>query len=241
MLFAYLSSELSLEAARATFTSNLDFLSTHFQQNSSNHEYVHQSFARILHYHVSQVGRFKPSTIRSFLTESITQFPQNTIFLALYAWIESRSRIDDRVRSVMRDIVLAGHRNKRIEDQENIISHFFAIYSELSRGINLGSNTSAIRSSFERAVASGCGAAHSAALWKLYFLFEHSRGDLQLAKSVFYRALRACPWAKELYLLSFEYLPSVMDAQDLKGVYADLVERELRIHSSLELDELLKL
>lgn len=239
ILFAYLSNELSLVEAHATFTSNLKFLSIRCFPSSSTHEYVHQAFAKLLHYHVTKTSRFKPSMIRSFLEESVIQFPQNTIFLGLYAIIESYSRIDDRVRSIMRDVVLTRHSNRRTEDRESVISHFFAIYSEISRGLELGSNTSTIRSTFEHAVTSTCGAP-CAGLWKLYFSFEHSHGDYQMAKSVFHRGVRACPWAKELYLLAFHCLGMVMSKEDLRGLYTTMLEKELRVLARPELEDIFR-
>ena len=130
----------------------------------------------------------------------------------------------------MRDVVLT---NKQQSKEENVISHFFAIYTELNRGVALGSNVHAIRGTFERAVESKCGA-HNAGLWKLYFVFERDKGELQRAKVVFYRAMRACPWVKDIYMLAFEDLRDVMDERELMGVYDMLGEKELRIHVSLE-------
>ena len=57
------------------------------------------------------------------------------------------------------------------------------------------------------------------------------------AKAIFYRAIRACPWVKELYLLPFEYLrdgPDGMSAAHLRGIYDLMVEKELRIHVDLD-------
>ena len=71
-------------------------------------------------------------------------------------------------------------------------------------------------------------------MWKLYFLFECERGGLQRARAVFYRAVRACPWAKELYLLAFERLGKEMSIRELKGVFEMVVEKELRVFVGLE-------
>ena len=71
-------------------------------------------------------------------------------------------------------------------------------------------------------------------MWKLYFLFECEKGGLQRASAVFYRAVRACPWVKELYLLAFERLGKEMSIAELKSVYEMVVERELRVFVSLE-------
>ena len=233
VLLTYLSSSLSLESALSCFTSNFSLFTSRLSPQSPILEVFHQSRAKLLYHHVAHTHSFKPSLIRSTLSESICLFPQNTIFLSLYAWNESRFRIDDRVRSVIQNVVLSSTTPGDRQPAESVISHFFAIYTELHRGIDLGSNTHTIRGTFERAVDSNCGK-QSAGLWKLYFLFEHSRGEKQRAKRVFYRAISSCPWAKELYLLAFEYLRDTVTLRDLRGVYEAMVEKGLRVHVSLE-------
>ena len=89
-----------------------------------------------------------------------------------------------------------------------------------------------MRGSFERALRSK-GAAHSASLWKLYFLFEYENGDTKRARDVFYRGMRACPWVKEIYMLAFECLGEEMSEADLRGVYEMMLDKGLRIHVTL--------
>ena len=235
ILFAYLRNAQSLSAATSAFKSNIALLSSHIPSKSSSHEYLHQCFARLLHYHATHTHLFKPSDIRSLLAENIAQFPHNTIFLSLYAWNEARFRIDDRVRSVVKEFVLGGSDETRSKAQNSVIPHFFAIYMELHRGVTFGSNICTIRSAFERAVESDSGR-HCAGLWKLYFLFEHSRSEADRAKTVFWRSVRACPWVKDLYMLAFEHLRGgkVMGEADLRGIYELLGEKELRVHVGLE-------
>ena len=235
MLFAYLRNGQSLSAATSAFKSNIALLSTPVSPTSSNHEYLHQSFGRLLYYHATHTHLFKPADIRSLLAESIAQFPQNTIFLSLYGWNEARFRIDDRLRSVVKELVLDGGGKIGNKPQDSVVPHFFAIYSELHRAVTFGSNDSTVRSTFERAVESDSGV-HCAGLWKLYFLFEHSRYEAERAKMVFWRGLRACPWAKDLHMLAFEYLggETGMDEADLRGIYELLGEKELRRHVRVE-------
>lgn len=229
-LFTYLKNSQSLSAATSVFRSNLILLSK--ASHSTARELLHQSFARLLYHHVTQTRLFKPSDIRSILAESIAEFPQNTIFLSLYSWNEARFRIDDRVRSIVKDVVLAKDDTKG-KHQESVIPHFFAVYAELHRGTTFGCNTSTIRSTFERAVCSSSGM-HCAGLWKLYFLFELSREEVVRAKFVYWRGIRACPWAKELYLLAFEHLRSVMGDAEFWGIYELMGEKELRVHVGLD-------
>ncbi|MCJ1250171.1 hypothetical protein MMC30_007397 [Trapelia coarctata] len=232
-LLEYLANSHSIEAALSCFKIQVTLLSSRLPHSSQAHESLHQSRAKLLYYHTSQTHSFRPGVIRSTLEESIKLFPQNTIFLSLYAWNESRFRIDDRVRSIVHDVVLSSHEGGRSGISESVVSLLFSVYTELTRSTATGSNVHCIRASFERAVENPCGK-HSAAMWKLYFLFEHSRGDVQKAKMVFYRAVRACPWVKELYLLPFEYLRGVMPVVEAKGIYQMLVEKELRVFVSLD-------
>ena len=70
-------------------------------------------------------------------------------------------------------------------------------------------------------------------------LFEQSTGDIERAKAVFWRGLRACPWVKDLYLLAFDYLRDAMEHEELEGVYELLEQKGLRVH--VELEDFLKL
>ena len=236
VLLHYMKSSRSLSVAALAFKSNCVELTNRGLDDNSIYESFHQSFARLLYYHATKTRLVKPSEIRSLLTGSIQLFPQNTIFLSLYAWNESRFRIDDRVRSVLQDVILSGNQDiKRRRRRDSVIMHFFAIYSEMNRGLTFGSNVLTIRGTFERAVNSKSGG-HCAGLWKLYFLFELSKDGMGKAKGVFWRAVRACPWAKNLYLLAFQYLrdPGGLSDNDLRSIYELMGEKGLRIHVSFE-------
>ncbi|MCJ1352935.1 MAG: hypothetical protein MMC33_002919 [Icmadophila ericetorum] len=231
VLLTYLTNGSSLDALLSCFNSNAELYKSRLPQASQAYELLHQSRAKILHHHVASKRAFKPALIRSTLAESINIFPHNTIFLSLYAWNEARFRIDNRVQTVIHNVISSSNSSSLTE---SIITHFFAIYTELSRSIIEGSNTHTIRSTFERAVESTIGK-HSAALWKLYLLFECEKvRDMERAKRVFYRGIRACPWVKEMYMLAFRYLRGVMSVEELKGVYRAMEEKGLRIHVSLD-------
>ena len=233
VLLTYFRDPSTLAVAVTVFHSNLNLFRTAVSTDDSSQEWLHQSFARLIYHHATHTNIVKPAEIRCLLAKSVATFPQNTIFLSLYAWNETRFRIDDRVRSIVRDIVLGSG----IESSagKNLIAHFFAIHTELCRGTAFGSNANATRASFERAVESQAGA-HCAGLWKTYFRFEHSMGGMQKAKSVFYRGVRACPWVKEMHMLAFEFLGAAdggMNDAELRGVYELLLGKGLRVYVSL--------
>ena len=231
-LLAYLRDPNSLVAAHRVFRSNLEAFSK-LPSHEASQEQVHQCFAHLVYYHTTHKSQFKPSEVRSFLAESIAAFPHNTIFLCLYASNEARFHIEDRVRSVVRDVLSAD--SSKCPVKKSLAPYFFAIRAELARDVRFGSNTHAIRGAFEHAIESDA-AAHCPGLWKMYFLFEKSRGNMREAKAVFYRSIRACPWVKSLYLLAFEHLRGVekgMSETELKGVYDLMCEKELRLHADL--------
>jgi len=54
------------------------------------------------------------------------------------------------------------------------------------------------------------------------------------AKDVWYRALRACPWAKELYMIGFEKMSDMLPFSELKSIWRIMGEKDLRVHVDLE-------
>ncbi len=256
VLLDYLTSSDSLPTAFSTFSSNLYLLTqpttsttmTPRSRTSSSEILLRQSLARLLYTHVLHKRPYSPRTIRDFLAESIAASPTNTIFLSLYAWNEARFRIDDRVRGIVRDVVLHSSSSRRrhqasgtpeaegpLESDDNVIPHHFAIYTDLHRGLAQGSNAHAVRGTFERALRTEAAAGNSAGLWKWYLDFELGNRDVKRARGVFYRAVRACPWVKELYMLAMERLGDDgrdgggMGEEELRGVRELMIERELRI------------
>jgi hypothetical protein len=110
-------------------------------------ELLHQGKARLLYLHTTVSRSFKPSILRDEFAQSVRAFPRNTIFLSLFLWNEARSRIDDRVRSIMTDVVLK-------ERQDTIIGWVFSIWTELKSAPGAGYNANTVRAAFERAVSS---------------------------------------------------------------------------------------
>ena len=136
----------------------------------------------------------------------------------------------------MKEVVLSSRSDQgRKKESPSVISHFFAVYTELQRALALGSNTNTIRATFERAVSVDSTGAHSAGMWKLYFCFERERGGIKKARDVFWRGVRACPWAKALYLLPFDGEGDLgIGEAGFREVMQLMEEKELRIHTRFE-------
>ncbi|KAE8339239.1 hypothetical protein BDV24DRAFT_165617 [Aspergillus arachidicola] len=271
-ILAYLSKSRDLNKALQPYSNAFDRLATLSAQfesfRSVSIELLHQARARLLYYHARTSSIYKPSQIRALLADSISLFPHNTIFLSLFAWNESRFRIEERVRDTIMDITTKAHNraDQILTTQVPITSHLFSIFTELNRPIYAGSTPHSVRAAFEKAIGDQdpstpthhdtlSTARSNLTLWKLYILFELSQHDINRAKDVFYRGMRACPWSKELIMLAFSHLgadivreryPGAsrkgdgMNFLELRSVYNVLIEKELRIHVDIEgeLDEL---
>ncbi|KAB8260510.1 NRDE-2, necessary for RNA interference-domain-containing protein [Aspergillus pseudonomiae] len=272
-ILTYLSNSRDLNKALQPYSNGFNRLATlpaKFESfRSISIELLHQARARLLYYHARTSSIYKPSQIRALLADSISLFPHNTIFLSLFAWNESRFRIEERVRDTIMDITTKAHNraDQIFTTQVPITSHLFSIFTELNRPVYAGSTPHSVRAAFEKAIGDKdpststhhntlSTARSNLTLWKLYILFELSQHDINRAKDVFYRGMRACPWSKELIMLAFSHLradivrelhPSAsrkgdgMNFFELRSVYNVLIEKELRVHVDIEdeLDELL--
>ncbi|OAX85331.1 hypothetical protein ACJ72_00296 [Emergomyces africanus] len=242
-LLTYLARNLDIDTAMNIYATGLSRLLEHRLEATVFGELLLQAKAKLLYHHATSTRIYKPALLRSELTDSISRFPQNTLFLSLFTWNESRFRIEDRVRSVLRQYTTPttwnGDDSKNsptnFSTRSTLIPHLFSIYAELHRGVSAGSTVHSTRATFESAVASPSGQSN-ASTWKLYVLFELSLSQWGRAREVFYRAIRACPWVKELVLLAFreQGLRDLMGQDELRKVWNVLVEKELRVHVDLE-------
>ncbi|OIW33959.1 DUF1740-domain-containing protein [Coniochaeta ligniaria NRRL 30616] len=181
------------------------------------HERFLQFAARLVYYHATH-GPFRPVYIREQLQRFVMLFPQNTIFLSVFAWAESSLRIDDPVKALLRDTALT-------ESHDSVSSRLFAIRYELQVG-----NVHSVKSAFESAVESEACRGNSW-LWLYYIRFCNSRQELRSrAKDVFYRAIAACPGSKKLYMEAFGTLRREMTESQLEAVMSTIISKGLRVH-----------
>ncbi len=219
-LFTYLTSNQNLALSLKHYTS----ASSHptIAQSPSTLSLLHQSQARLLHFHASTSSSgFRPSDITTPLAESIRLFPNNTIFLSLYHFHTRRSLLIDRIRDVLPSLTLSSavdhsySNPTAIPQMESIIPSLFHIYNELHRPTFAGTTSHSIRAAFEHALSSSDSPSHhSPTIWTLYLHWEihvasasststSTLNPMARAISILHRALRACPWCKDLYLLAF--------------------------------------
>ncbi|KAF3490613.1 uncharacterized protein GIQ15_00130 [Arthroderma uncinatum] len=237
-LLIYLTQGQEISAAIKIYDDAEQRLETQKLDKTMFLEPIHQVKSRLLYHHITENRVYKPAQIREELSRSVSLFPRNTIFLSLFAFNETRFRIENRVRSVLGRQLLEPHGSDDTADplkQSTLIPHLFSIYSELYRGVSAGSTAHSARAAFEAAISSQSGQ-HTAALWKLYVQFELTLDEKEKARQVFFRSIRACPWSKRLVLLAYNepHLRGSMSFDELRKVFNVLVEKELRVHVDLE-------
>jgi hypothetical protein len=254
-LLAYLSNDLDVSTALTTHKNLTSWLTSHNLQTSPFAELHAQTIARLLTYHVTQAPIVRPALIRSTLEPLIAYFPDNTIFLSLYAANEARFSIDDRVRAIMLQTALHSR------ETTSVVGWAFAIHFETLKGEIAGSTSHSIRALYKR--ATGSTGAHCPAMWVAYIYFElaqlemarrkgvHEKGkprkdgkkrawDTRLeeaearVKETFYEGLRKVPWCKDYVMLVFTNASSVFTEEELLNVYRVMEEKELRVYVELD-------
>ncbi|TLS29563.1 hypothetical protein PpBr36_00393 [Pyricularia pennisetigena] len=189
---------------------------------SSSHERFLQFASKLLYFHAKN-GSFRPAFLRETFSHFVKLFPRNTMFLSLFAWAESSLRLDDPVRRLLQRSIL-------VEQTDTISARIFAIRHEIRVG-----NAYSARAAFEQALATDrfAGDPH---LWIAYVRFCCSQRELRSkAKGVFYRAMAACPWSKEVIMEGFgDGLIRDMASDELRALYTTMSARGLRIHVDMD-------
>lgn len=183
-----------------------------------------QTAAHLLYVHAKR-GPFRPTYLREQLHKFIILFPTNTMFLTLFSWADTTVLLKDPVRTLLRTHVLT-------KSNDCLTSRVFTIQHEMH---SFGSVHST-RTAFERALDSDA-CSGNVGLWLSYVRFcGRNRKELRgKAKEVYYRALGACPWSKELAMEAFTTLLRDMESSELRAIWNTMSTKGLRM--CVDLDE----
>ncbi|KAF5627360.1 uncharacterized protein FTJAE_9237 [Fusarium tjaetaba] len=234
VLLSYLTSESCAEpmsasqgsisaAIETVHRTSLEFKSRGYQASRA-HERLLQFASQLLYLHASR-GPFRRAYLLDQLKQFLVYFPRNTIFLSLFEWADSSLRVIDETRTLLHETVLT-------PAQDCLSSRIFAIHHEIERG-----NVNTTKAAFEHAVSSD-NCKFNTSLWIHFIKFCSSHRELRpKAKDILFRALRHCPWSKDVMMEAFLTLNREMDSSDLKGIFETMTSKGLRIH--VDLDEFL--
>ncbi|KAL0074451.1 NRDE-2, necessary for RNA interference-domain-containing protein [Phycomyces blakesleeanus] len=224
-LFEYLT--FGLESACAVYEQALLYIKEHQAERGYASETMWMAYAELLYRHATRgYGGHKPIILREAMERALQLFPNNTLFLGLFIWNEARTRIHNRVRNFF---------GLALDKDPNVILWVSAIHRELHNHFPYDINL--VRSLFDRAVESPS-TRSSIVLWKLYIQHEISRDNHEKARTLFYRAVRECPWSKDLYLMGLDILAKDESEKELNEAVSLMMEKEIRIRKQIE-DELL--
>ena len=181
----------------------------------------------------AQPSPHRPTSLRAELSTFLTLFPHNTLLLALSAWSQPLlPLLADPIRTALQHALSQPSSSEEQEHHHRLATRRFAIRHEARVG-----TAHSVRAAFEAAVGDSPG---SVELWTGHVRFCCGEGELwgRKAREVFYRAVGACPWAKEVYMLGFALARrGLLGAAELRGVVEAMVEKGVRVH--VELDEFL--
>ncbi|CAG8688736.1 21252_t:CDS:10, partial [Cetraspora pellucida] len=160
--------------------------------------------------------------LQEVLSRALRLFPNNTIFLSLYFHEEVRGMIPRGLNSIL---------NEALQKRPNYILWTIAIYMELHNQQPCDINR--VRATFDKAL--NCiTTRNSIALWILYINFEIKYGELNKVKAIYYRAIRECPWSKDLYMIAFKKLRAQFTSDELEEIMSVMLEKEIRIRVQIE-------
>ncbi|KAM0241257.1 hypothetical protein ACHAPO_002062 [Fusarium lateritium] len=231
VLLSYLTAEGSTEpmsASQGSISAAMDTvnkvsleLKSRNHHTSQAHERILQFASMLLYMHAAR-GPFRRVYLIEQLKHFLAYFPRNTMFLSLFEWADSSLRIIDETRTLLHETVLT-------PAQDCLSSRIFAIHHEIERG-----NVNTTKAAFEYAVSSDA-CKFNTALWINFIGFCSSQRELRpKAKDVLFRALRHCPWSKDVMMEAFLTLNRDMDSSELKGVFETMASKGLRVHVDLE-------
>ncbi|KAG9037742.1 hypothetical protein FS837_001394 [Tulasnella sp. UAMH 9824] len=200
------------------------------------HQYFLESLAlasTLLVYHHTHTLRaaVPPSIFRQHCTSCIHSYPTNTILLGMWLESERGELVWGRVRGTIREVVVP-ERSEGVD----VSRAMWTVWKE--KVGEAGSEVERARGVLARGVA-GERSRASVALWLVAIELELGMGDTRRAKSLLYRAVAECPWAKDLYLLPFtQRLRSAFTHAEMVQWTNAMLERSVRLRAE-GLEELL--
>ncbi|KAJ2237016.1 hypothetical protein IWW45_001300 [Coemansia sp. RSA 485] len=190
----------------------------------SDRELLTMELCSIYLYHAKTCKVYRAGDLRAHLVAGISLNVHNTVFWEMLSFLETRTRISNRVHSHL--ITMLGNCASTTD------LYMLGIYY-CGQGIR-GNENSMRWLLQQKAVSTERGAStQSVALWTAYVLFELHCGHKRRAKRVALQALNHCPWAKPLYLLCMDkdVLADQFSLEEKTMLVRGMVNAGLRSHS----------
>jgi tetratricopeptide (TPR) repeat protein len=171
----------------------------------------------LIYRHYNNFPFTPPSLLRNLIIDSLNLHPLSFSIILAFVESESRSKIAGRVRLYF---------DQNCKKLNATGFWLLAIQSDSSFHYE-GSNR--IKNLFERALRHDSPNRQSPTLWQSYIAYEVQRKRYDDAKNILYRAIKAVPWMKNLYLSSIKLLANHIEASEITELIHLLSEKELRL------------
>lgn len=223
-LTEYIETGHDIEGAVASYARSMEGIHSSMPEGRLAVEMLHQSRAQLMRHHMKRKPAYNPSVFRDLAMESIHEFPRNDMFMDLFIENEARFNIDDRVRSLLIDLV-------EDEGDSSIINIYQHILFEKDRAARRNISQEAVRAAFQRGVSTSIGSMCES-LWTEYVMLELKLGGSKSAKTVFYQGLSHLAGCKWYILLGVSNLS--LSPEEQQGLLNMIDEKELRMHTDLD-------
>ncbi|KAK9468855.1 NRDE-2, necessary for RNA interference-domain-containing protein [Lipomyces arxii] len=194
-----------LEYITKSITEALQILTKFDASDGNSKEQMVVFGARLLEFHSKNTFAFKVATMREYLKEAIRLFPANETLLTIFVRCERRFQIDNVVNSVLLDDAVMANATPQV----------WRVAVWFYEGIG---NKGMARNILEKAV-NGKGKMNLS-VWRGRAALE----DDDATRSVIYRAVAACPWAKSILLEAIKN-----SNVERRAILEILLERGLRV------------
>ncbi|KAG8906633.1 hypothetical protein FRB99_006421 [Tulasnella sp. 403] len=191
-------------------------------------EALTMSSTRLLFHHTRTLrAPIPPSIFRSHVEQAMPKFINNTFILGMWLESERGESVWGRVRQTLNNTIL-----KRTSDGIDVTRALWGVWQETRDKARC--EVERMRSTLHRTI-SGDRSRSSPAAWRVAIELEITLGQWQRAKSLVYRAVGECPWAKTLYLLPFlEPLRTYFTKPEIAKWTALLAERNIRLRVPID-------
>ncbi|KAJ3346837.1 hypothetical protein HDU91_006936 [Kappamyces sp. JEL0680] len=161
---------------------------------------------------------FRPALLRQVLEEALERYPSNTLLLGIYGWSEGKYKVEGRIKRF-----LGLH---AIKESSHII-FLFSLWTELHQTSepNYTRLLSLARNAVEHQPT-------NPSLWiMLLTLSIQANEAVGRTKSIYWEAINACPYSKQLYLFpfSFKSLLGAFATTEWDEILSIIQDKEIRL------------
>ncbi|KAI9303040.1 NRDE-2, necessary for RNA interference-domain-containing protein [Cunninghamella echinulata] len=216
-----------VDATEKLYQKTFDYIEEHHGQKGFISERIWVSFIKLLYHHaVRNESGYQPIKLRTLTMKALKLFPNNTILMGIFIWNESKTWVYNRVQNVF---------TENLSRDSNVILWLSYIYFQLHRRKPYDVNL--VRTIFEEAVTHPS-TRSSILLWKLYIQHEIRLENNEKAKSLLYRAVRECPWSKDLFMTGLKLLNDSFSTKELLDLTSLMMEKDIRTRIMIDQDSL---